>query len=58
MVAKKFIIVSMKYKGTEITYRRWFDGGKEEILINKNTFNLFAMKDTLDSTYKLLKDIY
>lgn len=39
---QKFIVVSMKYKGTDITYRRWFDGGKEEILIDKNFAKLMG----------------
>ena len=26
-----FIVLKMKYKGTEIIFRRWFKDGKEEI---------------------------
>ena len=26
-----FIVLKMKYKGTEIIFRRWFEDGKEEI---------------------------
>lgn len=35
-----------------------YQGLEQLQAINKNTFNLFAMKDTLESTYKLLKDRY
>ena len=35
-----------------------YQGLEQLEAINKNTYNLFAMKDTLESTYKLLKDNY
>lgn len=56
MMAKKFIIVSMKYKGTEITYRRWFDGGKEEILIDKNFAKLMGFPSEHELIKTMLKD--
>lgn len=35
-----------------------YQGLEQLEAINKNTYNLFAMKDTLENTYKLLKDNY
>lgn len=35
-----------------------YQGLEQLEAINKNTYNLFAMKDTLERTYKLLKDNY
>lgn len=53
---QKFIVVSMKYKGTDITYRRWFDGGKEEILIDKNFAKLMGFNSEQELIKTMLKD--
>lgn len=53
---QKFIVVSMKYKGTDITYRRWFDGGKEEILIDKNFAKLMGFPSEQELIKTMLKD--
>lgn len=53
---QKFIVVSMKYKGTDITYRRWFDGGKEEILIDKNFAKLMGFPSEQELIKIMLKD--
>lgn len=52
---QKFIVVSMKYKGTDITYRRWFDGGKEEILIDKNFAKLMGFPSEQELIKTMLK---
>lgn len=53
---QKFIVVIMKYKGTDITYRRWFDGGKEEILIDKNFAKLMGFPSEQELVKTMLKD--
>lgn len=53
---QKFIVVSMKYKGTDITYRRWFDGGKEEILIDKKFAKLMGFPSEQELIKIMLKD--
>lgn len=53
---QEFIVVSMKYKGTDITYRRWFDGGKEEILIDKNFAKLMDFHSEQELIKTMLKD--
>lgn len=53
---QKFIVVSMKYKGTDITYRRWFDVGKEEILIDKNFAKLMGFPSEQELIKTMLKD--
>lgn len=53
---QKFIVLKKKYKGTEIIFRRWLDGGKEEIQVNDNFARLmgFPSKEKLIKT--MLKD--
>lgn len=53
---QKFIVLKKKYKGTEIIFRRWLDGGKEEIQVNDNFARLmdFPSKEELIKT--MLKD--
>ncbi len=53
---QKFIVLKKKYKGTEIIFRRWLDGGKEEIQVNDNFARLmgFISKEELIKT--MLKD--
>ena len=47
-----FIVLKMKYKGTEIIFRRWFEDGKEEIQVNDNFARLmgFHSKEELIKT--------
>lgn len=53
---QKFIVLKKKYKGTEIIFRRWLDGGKEEIQVDDNFARLmdFPSKEELIKT--MLKD--
>lgn len=53
---QKFIVLKKKYKGTEIIFRRWLDGGKEEIQVDDNFARLmgFTSKEELIKT--MLKD--
>ena len=55
-MVQEFIVLKMKYKGTEIIFRRWLDGGKEEIQVNDNFARLmgFTSKEELIKT--MLKD--
>lgn len=39
---QKFIVLKKKYKGTEIIFRRWLDGGKEEIQVDDNFARLMG----------------
>lgn len=53
---QKFVVLKKKYKGTEIIFRRWLDGGKEEIQVDDNFARLmgFTSKEELIKT--MLKD--
>lgn len=41
-MVQKFIVLKMKYKGTEIIFRRWFEDGKEEIQVDDNFARLMG----------------
>ena len=48
-----FIVLKMKYKGTEIVFRRWFKDGKEEIQVDDN----FARLMGFHSNEELIKEM-
>ena len=52
----KFIALKMKYKGTEIIFRRWFEGGKEEIQVDDNFARLMGFPSKKELIKEMLKD--
>lgn len=55
-MARKFIVLKMKYKGTEIIFRRWFEGGKEEIQVDDNFARLMGFHSKKELIKEMLKD--
>lgn len=53
---QKFIVLKKKYKGTEIIFRRWLDGGKEEIQVNDNFARLMGFPSKEELIKTMLKD--
>lgn len=51
-----FIVLKMKYKGTEIIFRRWFEDGKEEIQVNDNFARLMGFPSKEELIKTILKD--
>lgn len=54
---QKIIVLKMKYKGTEIIFRRWFEDGKEEIQVNDNFARLMGFPSKEELIKTMLKDI-
>ena len=52
-MVQEFIVLKMKYKGTEIIFRRWFEDGKEEIQVDDN----FARLMGFPSKEELIKEM-
>lgn len=52
-----FIVLKMKYKGTEIIFRRWFEDGKEEIQVYDNFARLMGFPSKEELIKTMLKDI-
>lgn len=55
-MAQEFIVLKIKYKGTEIIFRRWFDGGKEEILVDNNFARLMGFPSKKELIKDMIKD--
>lgn len=55
-MVQKFIALKMKYKGTEIIFRRWFEGGKEEIQVDDNFARLMGFPSKKELIKEMLKD--
>lgn len=55
-MVQKFIALKMKYKGTEIIFRRWFEGGKEEIQVDDNFARLMGFPSKEELIKTMLKD--
>lgn len=55
-MAQEFIVLKIKYKGTEIIFRRWLDGGKEEIQVNDNFARLMGFPSKEELIKTMLKD--
>lgn len=55
-MVQKFIVLKMKYKGTKIIFRRWLDGGKEEIQVNDNFARLMGFPSKEELIKTMLKD--
>lgn len=53
---QKFIVLKMKYKGTEIIFRRWFENGKEEIQVDDNFARLMGFPSKEELIKTMLKD--
>lgn len=53
---QKFIVLKMKYKGTEIIFRRWFEDGKEEIQVDDNFARLMGFPSKEELIKTMLKD--
>ena len=51
-----FIVLKMKYKGTEIIFRRWFKDGKEEIQVDDNFARLMGFPSKKELIKEMLKD--
>ena len=51
-----FIVLKMKYKGTEIVFRRWFKDGKEEIQVDDNFARLIGFHSKEELIKTMLKD--
>ena len=51
-----FIVLKMKYKGTEIIFRRWFEDGKEEIQVDDNFARLMGFPSKEELIKEMLKD--
>ena len=51
-----FIVLKMKYKGTEIIFRRWFKDGKEEIQVDDNFARLMGFPSKEEIIKTMLKD--
>lgn len=51
-----FIVLKMKYKGTEIVFRRWFKDGKEEIQVDDNFARLMGLPSKEELIKTMLKD--
>ena len=51
-----FIVLKMKYKGTEIIFRRWFKDGKEEIQVDDNFARLMGFPSKEELIKTMLKD--
>ena len=51
-----FIVLKMKYKGTEIILRRWFEDGKEEIQVDDNFARLMGFPSKEELIKEMLKD--
>lgn len=51
-----FIVLKMKYKGTEIIFRRWFEDGKEEIQVDDNFARLMGFPSKEELIKTMLKD--
>lgn len=55
-MVQKFIVLKMKYKGTEIIFRRWFEAGKEEIQVDDNFARLMGFPSKEELIKEMLKD--
>lgn len=55
-MVQKFIVLKMKYKGTEIIFRRWFEGGKEEIQVDDNFARFMGFPSKKELIKTMLKD--
>lgn len=55
-MAQGFIVLKMKYKGTEIIFRRWFKDGKEEIQVDDNFARLMGFPSKEELIKEMLKD--
>lgn len=55
-MVQKFILLKIKYKGTEIIFRRWFEDGKEEIQVNDNFARLMGFPSKEELIKEMLKD--
>lgn len=55
-MVQKFIVLKMKYKGTEIIFRRWFEGGKEEIQVDDNFARLMGFPSKEELIKTMFKD--
>ena len=55
-MVQKFIVLKIKYKGTEIIFRRWLDSGKEEIQVNDNFARLMDFPSKEELIKEMLKD--
>ena len=53
---QEFIVLKMKYKGTEIIFRRWFKDGKEEIQVDDNVAHLMGFPSKEELIKTMLKD--
>lgn len=55
-MVQEFIVLKMKYKGTEIIFRRWFKDGKEEIQVDDNFARLMGFPSKEELIKEMLKD--
>ncbi len=55
-MVQRFIVLKMKYKGTEIIFRRWFEDGKEEIQVDDNFARLMGFPSKEELIKTMLKD--
>lgn len=55
-MVQKFIVLKMKYKGTEIIFRRWFEDDKEEIQVDDNFARLMGFPSKKELIKEMLKD--
>ena len=51
-----FIVLKMKYKGTEIIFRRWFKDGKEELQVDDHFARLMGFHSKEELIKEMLKD--
>lgn len=55
-MAQEFIVLKMKYKGSEIIFRRWFEDDKEEIQVDDNFARLMGFPSKEELIKEMLKD--
>lgn len=55
-MVQEFIVLKMKYKCTEIIFRRWFKDGKEEIQVDDNFARLMGFPSKEELIKTMLKD--
>ena len=55
-MVQEFIVLKMKYKGTEIIFRRWFKDGKEEIQVDDNFARLMGFHSKEELIKEMLKE--
>lgn len=55
-MVQEFIVLKMKYKCTEIIFRRWFKDGKEEIKVDDNFARLMGFPSKEELIKTMLKD--